>query len=94
MPLSQEEQRTLDEIERALEADDPKFAANVTLENLERDRQHQVLVAVVAFLLALVLLVVGLIAAQIQLAVGVTLSVCGFVAMVGSIQWVLVKHRR
>jgi hypothetical protein len=94
MPLSQEEQRTLDEIERALRADDPKFAADGSLERLERERQHHVFTAGAAFLLAMVLLVVGLIASQIQLGVGVTIGVIGFVAMVGSIQWLLLKVRR
>ena len=36
MPLSEGEQRRLDEIERALKTEDPKFAANITIDRLRR----------------------------------------------------------
>ena len=44
MPLSEGEQRRLDEIERAMKLDDPKFAATITIEHFRR--QHAVVAAV------------------------------------------------
>jgi len=38
MPLSEEEQRKLDEIERAFQRDDPKFAAGQSFERFRRRR--------------------------------------------------------
>jgi len=38
MPLSKDEQRRLDEIERALYRDDPKFAAGQSIERFRRRR--------------------------------------------------------
>ena len=86
MPLSKEEQRTLDEIERALQVDDPKFAAHVSFDRL---RYHRVILASIAFLLATLVLIAGVIATQAQFATGVIVSVTGFVAMVAAISWLL-----
>ena len=38
MALSEGEQRRLDEIERALTSDDPKFAATITIDQFRRHR--------------------------------------------------------
>ena len=77
--LSKDEQDRLDEIERALRDDDPLFAANVDFHHLQR---HQKLVAAAAFILGIVVLVVGVVATQALMAVGVIVSVTGFVVMV------------
>ena len=62
MPLSRDEQRKLDEIERSLSRDDPKFAAKVTIDRVRRSRVRMaggllvlgaVVVVVVAGLLTL-----------------------------------------
>ncbi len=82
MALSRDEQRTLEEIERALLDDDPKFAASV---NLDQVRHHRLLSGGLWFLLGLVLLLGGAIAAQAVVAVGVTASVVGFVLMVAAL---------
>ncbi len=82
MPLSEHEQRMLEEIERALYHDDPKFATSV---NVSRIRRRRPIVAAAAFLVGLVLLVVGVIATQGALTVGVIVSVTGFLVMVGSV---------
>jgi hypothetical protein len=78
MPLSDHEQRLLDEIEQALYAEDPKFAASVrSARTRSRTRRSAVLCAFgVAAGLALVL--VGLIANV------VALSVVGFVLVVAA----------
>jgi hypothetical protein len=78
MALSKDEQRTLEEIERALLDDDPKFAASV---NLDQVRHHRVLAGGLGFLLGLVLLLVGAITTQAVVAIGVAVSVAGFVVM-------------
>ena len=82
MPLSEHEQRMLDEIENALYQDDPKFATSV---NVSRIRRRRPIVAAAAFLAGLVLLVVGVIATQSVLTLGVIVSVLGFLVMVGSV---------
>lgn len=82
MPLSEHEQRMLDEIERALYQDDPKFATSV---NVSRIRRRRPILAGLAFLAGLVLLVVGVIATQSVLTLGVIVSVVGFLIMVGSV---------
>ena len=82
MPLSEHEQRMLDEIERALYEDDPKFATSV---NVSRIRRRRPIVAGCLFVAGLVALVVGVIATQSFLAVGVVVSVIGFLTMVGAV---------
>lgn len=82
MPLSEHEQRMLDEIERALYQDDPKFATSV---NVSRIRRRRPILAAIAFVIGLVLLVVGVIATQSVLTLGVIVSVVGFLVMVASV---------
>ncbi len=82
MPLSEHEQRMLDEIERALYEDDPKFATSV---DVSRIRRRRPIVAAAAFIVGLVCLVVGVIATQSVLALGVIVSVFGFLVMVAAV---------
>lgn len=79
MPLSEDEQRWLDEIERALHADDPKFAAGHSVEGVWRRRT----VAAAVVLIGVVLFVVGLVITPAALGVGVIISIAGFLVMVG-----------
>ena len=88
MPLSKDEQRRLDEIERSLRDDDPLFAATVDFDHLRRRR---LIVGGLVFLGGMVALVVGEIAAQAQLAIGVIVSLGGFIAMLAAAWWTL--HR-
>jgi hypothetical protein len=82
MPLSEHEQRMLDEIERALYENDPKFATSV---DVTRMRRRRPIVSAVLFVVGLVALVVGVIATQNVLALGVTVSVLGFLVMVAGV---------
>lgn len=82
MPLSDHEQRMLDEIERALYEDDPKFASSV---NVTRLRRRRPIVAASLFVVGLIGLIVGVIATQSVLALGVVVSVVGFLTMVGAV---------
>ena len=90
MPLSEDDQRRLDEIERALQRDDPKFAAG---HSLDRFRQRRLVAAGAVVLIGMVLLVAGLAVTQATLPVGVIISVAGFLFMVGG-AGVLIRRRR
>ena len=83
MPLSEHEQRMLDEIESALYAEDPKFASSVTKKRIGRPTARRRLVAVLGFLIGLALLVGGL---MIDVEVGglKVVSFAGFLIMFGS----------
>ena len=89
--LSKDEQDRLDEIERALRDDDPLFAANVDFDHLQR---HQKLVAGAAFILGIVVLVLGAVATQALMAVGVIVSVAGFVVMVAAATYLVDRRHR
>ncbi|MBN9107765.1 MAG: DUF3040 domain-containing protein [Pseudonocardia sp.] len=84
MPLSEHEQRLLDQIERALYAEDPKFASSVRGGRLRKPTRRRRLQGVLVFLLGLVLLVVGVAVRALWLASSFpVLSVVGFLLMLG-----------
>lgn len=78
MPLSDHEQRLLDQIEQALYAEDPKFAASVRAARTRSRTRRSALLCVVGVIAGLALVLVGLIANI------VALSVIGFVFVVGA----------
>lgn len=82
MPLSEHEQRMLDQIEAALYQDDPHFATSV---DVTRIRRRRPIAAAAIFVVGLVCLVVGVIATQSILALGVVVSVIGFLMMVAGV---------
>jgi len=79
MPLSEDEQRRLDELERALQRDDPRFAAG---QSIERIWLRRTVAAGAAVLTGMVLLVAGIITTQAILVLGVIVSVIGFLSTV------------
>ncbi|MGH3751260.1 MAG: DUF3040 domain-containing protein [Pseudonocardiaceae bacterium] len=80
MPLSEHEQRLLDQIERALYAEDPKFASNVRGARM-RSRPHRRRVQGIAlFVLGLLLLVAGVMLPVRPVGIPVV-SVLGFLVM-------------
>ncbi len=84
MPLSEHEQRLLDQIERALYAEDPKFVSTVRGGRLRKPTRRRRLQGVALFVLGLVLLVVGVAVPQLWLASSFpVLSVVGFLVMLG-----------
>ncbi|GAY11300.1 DUF3040 domain-containing protein [Pseudonocardia sp. N23] len=84
MPLSEHEQRLLDQIERALYAEDPKFASSVRGGRMRKPTRRRRLQGVLVFLLGLVLLVVGVAVRALWLASSFpVLSVVGFLLMLG-----------
>jgi Flp pilus assembly protein TadB len=78
VPLSDHEQRLLDEIEQALYAEDPKFAASVRAARTRSRTRRSALFCVVGVLAGLALVLVGLITNLI------VLSVIGFVFVVAA----------
>ncbi|MGH3872301.1 MAG: DUF3040 domain-containing protein [Pseudonocardiaceae bacterium] len=82
MPLSEHEQRLLDQIERALYAEDPKFASNVRGARM-RNRYHRRRIQGIAlFVLGLLLLVAGVMLPVRPVGIPV-ISVLGFLVMFG-----------
>lgn len=79
MPLSEHEQRLLDEIEQALYAEDPKFASSVRTARARRRVRSSMLLCVLGVVVGLGLVLVGL------LATIIALSVVGFVLLVASV---------
>jgi hypothetical protein len=61
MPLSEHEQRLLDQIERALYAEDPKFASTVRGARMRRPSRRRRLQGIALFVLGVALLVLGVI---------------------------------
>jgi len=84
--LSKDEQRQLDEIERALREDDPNFAAAVDFGQV---RLRRIMAPAATILLGLILLVLGEITAQWLLIAGVVLGVAGFLVAVVGFWWLL-----
>ncbi|RZS34787.1 DUF3040 family protein [Herbihabitans rhizosphaerae] len=81
MPLSEHEQRLLDQIERALYAEDPKFASTVRGSRLRKPSRRRRLQGVALFVLGVALLVVGVVVTGLRPAGIPILSVFGFLMM-------------
>nr|WP_267907893.1 DUF3040 domain-containing protein [Streptomyces sp. SID7804] len=77
VPLSEHEQRMLEQMERALYAEDPKFATALEGSGLRTYTRRRVYQAVAGFLVGIALLMAGMVAQQ------VWLSVVGFLVMLG-----------
>jgi hypothetical protein len=80
MPLSENEQRLLEQIERALVEDDPKFANTVRATNPRTYLRRRVRRSAVLFVLGLATLIVGVILQEVPL-LTVTLGILGFLMM-------------
>ena len=82
MPLSEHEQRLLEQIERALYAEDPKFASTVRGGRLRKPTRRRRIQGIALFALGLVLLVLGVAIPALWLASSFpVLSVIGFLVM-------------
>ncbi|MEV0584818.1 DUF3040 domain-containing protein [Nonomuraea sp. NPDC050310] len=88
MPLSEHEQRLLDQIEQALYAEDPKWANTVRISDPRNHYKRRLIKASVGFALGIVLLMVGVVINQIPLGVG------GFVVMLAACLWGLSSWKR
>ncbi|MEV5005341.1 DUF3040 domain-containing protein [Streptomyces sp. NPDC093064] len=89
MPLSEHEQRMLEQMERALYAEDPKFASALEGSGLRTYTRRRVYQAVVGFLVGIALLMAGMIVQQL-----IWVSVVGFLVMLGCAVLVVTGWRK
>ncbi len=87
MPLSEHEQRLLEQMERALYAEDPKFASSLRGKDPRSNFRRRALLAGLVFLVGVVLLMTGLVAQQ------VPVSIVGFVLMLASAFFAVTSYR-
>ncbi|WP_235739169.1 DUF3040 domain-containing protein [Nocardioides alcanivorans] len=87
MPLSEEELRLLEQMERALSEEDPKFASTLRGTTVRQVARRRAVLAGVAFLVGIAVLMTGAIMAQIPV------GVIGFVIMLASATWGLTALR-
>ncbi len=93
MPLSEHEQRMLDQIESALYAEDPKFASTVRGKRLGMASNRRRLQAGVLFVLGLTLLIAG-VALPVKPGGFPIISLLGFLVMFAAGVLLLVNGRR
>ncbi len=87
MPLSEHEQRLLEQMERALYAEDPKFASQLRGRDPRSNFRRRIVLAGFGLVVGVVLLMTGLVA-QI-----IVVSVLGFVAMLASAFFAVTSYR-
>jgi hypothetical protein len=87
VPLSEEELRLLEQMERALVAEDPKFASTLRGTRIRQHARRQVIIGVLAFVVGVALLMAGAVIPEIAL------GVVGFVVMLGSAYFTLTSWR-
>jgi hypothetical protein len=82
VPLSEEELRLLEQMERALVEEDPKFASTLRGTSLRRSARRRAIAAGVVFVLGIALLMGGVMSGK--GALGFAIGIAGFVVMLGS----------
>ena len=88
MPLSEHEQRMLEQMERALYAEDPKFASTMRGSDVRARHRRRAILAVGGFIVGIVLLMSGLVVQLIPLSVG------GFIVMLACAVFAVTSWRR
>jgi hypothetical protein len=87
VPLSDHEQRMLEQIEKALYAEDPKFAHSVRARDPRVHYRRRMVQAAIGFLLGVGLLLAGVITKYIWM------GVAGFLVMLTCSMWALTSWR-
>ena len=87
MPLSEHEQRLLEQMERALYAEDPKFASSLRGKDPRSNFRRRVLLAGIGFVVGVVLLMTGLVTQVILV------SLVGFLLMLASAFFAVTSYR-
>lgn len=82
MPLSEHEQRELEQIERYLAAEDPKFVSSIRNITPKARYKRRIVIGCIGFVLGVALLLAGV-------ANAVPLSIAGFALMFLSMAWVV-----
>lgn len=88
MPLSEHEQRQLEQIERALRADDPRFADAVHATDPRVHYKRRVIAAALGFLIGVGLLLAGVVINA------VLVWVAGLMVMLACSMWAVTNYRR
>ena len=89
MPLSEHEQRLLEQMERALYAEDPKFVSSLRGTDLRSHSRRRAVQSAAGFILGLVLLMTGVVQPNL-----VAVSVLGFVLMLASALFAVTSWRK
>ncbi len=88
MPLSEEELRLLEQMERALVEEDPKFASTLRGTSLRRSARRKVVLAAIGLVAGIVVMMAGVVAGGSSSKSGLTwiivLGILGFLVMLGS----------
>lgn len=87
MPLSEEELRLLEQMERALVAEDPKLASTLRGTRMRKHARRQMAVGILAFIVGVAVLMSGAVLHQ------TLLGIAGFVVMLGAAYFTLVSWR-
>ena len=87
MPLSEEELRLLEQMERALVAEDPKFASTLRGTRMRQHARRQMIAGILVFLIGVTLLMSG---AVLQV---IPLGIFGFIVMLASAYFTLTSWR-
>lgn len=87
MPLSEEELRLLEQMERALVAEDPKFASTLRGTRMRQHARRQMIAGIFAFVVGVALLMSGAVLKIIPL------GIFGFVVMLASAYFTLTSWR-
>src|SRR3954464_8040701 len=93
MPLSDHEQRMLDQIESALYAEDPKFASSVRGGTLRAPAGRRRLQGAALFVIGLAMLVCGVAFKATMIGSFPILSVFGFLVMFGGVVFAITGNR-
>lgn len=93
MPLSDHEQRMLDQIESALYAEDPKFASSVRGGTLRAPSARRRIYGAGLFVLGLAMLVTGVAVKALMIGGFPILSVIGFIVMFGGVVFAITGPR-
>jgi hypothetical protein len=88
LPLSEHEQRLLEQMEQALSAEDPKFATAMRGADLRRRYRRRAIVAVLMFIVGIAVLMTGAVSEMIPV------GVAGFVVMLASSWFGVTAWRR
>jgi DUF3040 family protein len=94
MPLSDHEQRMLDQIESALYAEDPKFASSVRGGTLRAPSARRRLQGAALFVIGLAMLICGVAFKATMIGSFPILSVIGFLVMFGGVIFAITGPRR
>jgi hypothetical protein len=88
LPLSEHEQRLLEQMEQALSAEDPKFATAMRGADLRRRYRRRAILAALLFIMGIVVLMTGAVSEVIPV------GVAGFVIMLTSSWYAVTSWRR